>query len=136
VFVIAAHEEIMNRNHRSSPTYAYATAIAASTASQIAANDSPEDVSPAERLTWLVELMSRYAREFAQSSDSHESPRLAAAIVAHLKSLANDLPASGRLTDANEHWLEMWDGILSLHLRSDHQPNVPLRTLIERARAF
>jgi hypothetical protein len=136
VFVIAAQEEIMTRNHRTSHTSAYTTAITASTASQIAANDSPEDVTPVERLSWLVELMSRYAREFMQSNDGHESPRLAAAIVSHLKSLSNDLPASGRLTDANEHWLEMWDSILSLHLRSDRQPNISLRTLIERARAF
>jgi hypothetical protein len=108
----------------------------ASSASAIAANDSPEDVTPAERLSWLVELMSRYAREFMQSNDGHESPRLAAAIVAHLKSLSNDLPASGRLADANEHWLEMWDSILSLHLRRDCEPGLPLRALIERARAF
>ncbi len=105
-------------------------------ASQHAANDSPDDVAPAERLSWLVELMSRYAREFAQSNDGHESPRLAAAIVSHLKSLADDLPVSGRLTDANEHWLEMWDGILSLHLRHDREPNVALRALLDRAQAF
>ncbi len=107
-----------------------------SRASSMAANDSPDDVTPAERLSWLVELMSRYAREFMQSNDGHESPRLAAAIVSHLKSLSNDLPTSGRLTDANEHWLEMWDGILSLHLRVDREPNLPLRALIDRARAF
>jgi hypothetical protein len=111
--------------------------MAAATPSRMtAANDSPDDVSPAERLSWLVELMSRYAREFMQSNDGHESPRLAAAIVAHLKSLANDLPSSGRLADANEHWLEMWDSILSLHLRHDQAPNLPLRALVERARAF
>jgi hypothetical protein len=108
----------------------------ASHSSTITANDSPDDVTPAERLSWLVELMSRYAREFAQSSDGHESPRLAAAIVTHLKSLSNDLPASGRLTEANEHWLEMWDSILSLHLHRDREPSFPLRALIERARAF
>jgi hypothetical protein len=118
------------------PTSPMRTTSFASSATTIAANDSPDDVTPAERLSWLVELMSRYAREFMQSNDGHESPRLAAAIVSHLKSLSNDLPASGRLTDANEHWLEMWDGILSLHLRSDREPNLPLRALIERARAF
>jgi hypothetical protein len=47
---------------------------------RVAANDSLDDVSPTERLSWLVELMSRYAREFMQSNDGHESPRLAAAI--------------------------------------------------------
>ncbi|MGL4230606.1 MAG: hypothetical protein ACRDAM_01580 [Casimicrobium sp.] len=124
----------MHHNVRTSQSRAK-TVISSST-SPMAANDSPDDVTPAERLSWLVELMSRYAREFMQSSDQHESPRLAAAIVSHLKSLANDLPASGRLTDANEHWLEMWDEILSRHLRHDREPSSPLRALIERARAF
>jgi hypothetical protein len=105
---------------------------------RVAANDSPDDISPAERMSWLVELMSRYAREFAESHDSHESPRLAAAIVAHLRSLANDLPNAGRLAEATEHWIDMWDSILSLHLRAGDTSiaNPSLRSLIERAKAF
>jgi hypothetical protein len=95
-----------------------------------------DDITPLERLSWLVELMSRYAREFMQSSDGHESPRLAAAIVFHLKSLGNELPASGRLTDASEHWFEMWDGILSRHLRCDCERNASLQALIDRARVL
>jgi hypothetical protein len=103
-----------------------------------AANDSPDEVSPTERLAWLVELMSRYAREFADSHDSHESPRLAAAIVAHLRTLTNDLPKSGRMADAAEHWIDMWDAILSLHLRKGERvaANPSLRSLVDRARAF
>jgi hypothetical protein len=103
-----------------------------------AANDSPGEVMPAERMSWLVELMSRYAREFAQSSDGHESPRIAAAIVAHLRSLSRDLPNTGRLTEATEHWTEMWESILSQHLRKGDETigNPSLRSLIKRAQAF
>jgi hypothetical protein len=105
---------------------------------RVAANDSPDDVSPAERLSWLVELMSRYAREFAQSHDSHESPRLAAAIVAHVRSLIDDLPNDVRLSDAAEHWIDIWDGILASHLGHVDAPHrsASLASLIERARAF
>jgi hypothetical protein len=102
---------------------------------QIAANDSPDEVTPQERLSWLIELMSRYAREFVQSSDGHESLRLAAAILAHLKSLANDLPAAGRLTEATEHWIEMWDAILSLNLPAREITQQSLCSLVQRARA-
>jgi hypothetical protein len=116
----------------------HAAAINANTTTRVAANDSPEDVSPTERLSWLVELMSRYAREFADSHDSHESPRLAAAIVAHLRSLASDLPPSGRMADTAEHWVDVWDTILSLHLRKGEPmaSSPSLRSLVDRARAF
>jgi hypothetical protein len=86
-----------------------------------------------ERLAWLIELMSRYAREF---SESHESPRLAAAILTHLKSLASELPTSSRLAETTEHWIEVWAPILDHHVKPGNVTPQPLRGLIEKARAF
>jgi hypothetical protein len=81
--------------------------------------------------------MSRYAREFAESN-GHESPRLAAAIVAHLRSLGRELPRSGRMFESAEHWIDMWDAILSRHMRHIEASisNPSLRSLVERAKAF
>jgi hypothetical protein len=86
-----------------------------------------------ERLVWIIELMSRYAREFA---NSHESPRLAAAILAHLKSLSNELPSSDRLSETIEHWIDVWEPILNQHIKPGTTIPQPLRALIERARAL
>jgi hypothetical protein len=96
-----------------------------------AANDSFAPIP--ERLIWLVELMSRYAREYSQS---HESPRLAAAILAHLKALANELPTSQRLSETTEHWIDVWEPILDQHIKPGSPMPQPLRALIDRARAF
>jgi hypothetical protein len=88
-------------------------------------------------MTWLIELMSRYAREIAQSNDAHESPRIAAAIVVHLRSLLNESPPAGRLTDAADHWMEMWDAILALQLnKRAYGRDGSLRALVHRAQAF
>jgi hypothetical protein len=50
--------------------------------------------------------MSRYAREFA---NSHESPRLAAAIIGHLKSRGSGLPLEDQLSDTTQHWMDLWN---------------------------
>lgn len=96
-------------------------------------SDSESFAPLPERLAWLIELMSRYAREF---SDSHESPRLAAAILSHLKSLANELPPTARLAETTEHWIDVWAPILDQHIKPGVVLQQPLRTLIDRARAF
>lgn len=71
--------------------------------------------SAPDRLTWIVELMSRYAGEKA---DSHECPRLAAAIVTHLKAFLVDLPTHGQLADTVSHWLDTWEPLMERHLAS------------------
>jgi hypothetical protein len=97
-------------------------------------SSNADDFAPLpERLAWLIELMTRYAREF---SESHESPRLAAAILTHLKSLANELPTRSRLAETTEHWIEVWGPILDQHVRPGATLAQPLRGLIEKARAF
>jgi hypothetical protein len=109
-------------------------AMNASNAANAANAANGEDFAPMpQRLIWLIELMSRYAREFAQS---HESPRLAAAILSHLKSLANELPATDRLAETTEHWIDVWEPILDQHIKPGAAMPQPLRTLIDRARAF
>lgn len=79
-------------------------------------HDTPHNniANPArERLTWIVELMSRYAHEKDQS---HDSARLAAAIVNHLHALVAETPEHSPLADAASHWLDAWEPILSHHL--------------------
>jgi len=77
--------------------------------------DSPSPAAPMlgpstpDRLTWIVELMSRYAKE---KCESHDSARLAAAIVAHLKSFADDRSVAGQLAETVSHWLDTWEPIL------------------------
>lgn len=90
--------------------------------------------SARDRLTWIVELMSRYA---AEKCDSHDSARLAAAIVAHLKSLATDLPAGGQLTDTVSHWLDIWEPLLERHVAAQRpapSATTSLYQLVMRAR--
>lgn len=106
-------------------------------ANEPAANDATDAVSHAERMTWLIELMSRYARELAQSSDGHQSTRIAAAIVTHLRTLVNETPNTARLNDASEHWFDIWDGILSRQLNgATLARDESLRALVLRAQAF
>ncbi len=62
-----------------------------------------------DRLFGLVELMSRYARA---RLDGHESTRLAAAIVGHLRALADALPAAPQVHRDAEHWLQEWECIV------------------------
>ena len=71
--------------------------------------------SAPDRLTWIVELMSRYA---AEKADSHECPRLAAAIVTHLKAFLVDLPTHGQLADTVSHWLDTWEPLMERHVAS------------------
>ncbi len=87
-----------------------------------------------DRLTWIIELMSRYATE---KSDSHDSARLAAAIVAHLKSLSSELPSRGQLSETVSHWLDAWEPILERHIatqRPSTAASVSLTQLVMRAR--
>lgn len=71
--------------------------------------------SAPDRLTWMVELMSRYA---AEKADSHECPRLAAAIVTHLKAFLGDLPTHEQLADTVSHWLDIWEPLMERHVAS------------------
>ena len=95
--------------------------------------------SARERLTWIVELMSRFALE---KCDGHDSARLAAAIVAHLKSLASDLAENSQLADTVAHWIDTWEPIMERHLATQRviAPPAPpenlvsLTALIQRAR--
>lgn len=68
-----------------------------------------------ERMQWIIELMSRYAQERA---GEHESARLAAAIVSHLKSMVQDSVEGSRLADTATHWLETWEPILDRNCNS------------------
>lgn len=71
--------------------------------------------SAPDRLMWIVELMSRYA---AEKADSHECPRLAAAIVTHLKIFLVDLPTHGQFADTVSHWLDTWEPLMERHVAS------------------
>ena len=95
--------------------------------------------SASDRLTWIVELMSRYAGEKA---DSQECPRLAAAIVTHLKAFLVDLPTHSRLADTVSHWLDTWEPLMERHIasqransrHSDGDATSALAALVTRAR--
>ena len=93
--------------------------------------------SAPDRLTWIVELMSRYAKEKCESLDS---ARLAAAIVAHLKSFAEDRSVAGQLAETVSHWLDTWEPILEHHVSSQRaasdqsQSSSSLNKLVLRAR--
>ena len=87
-----------------------------------------------DRLTWIVELMGRYA---AEKCESHDSARLAAAIVTHLKSFAIEQPANSQLADTASHWLDTWEPILERHVaaqRSAAPVTSSLYNLVTRAR--
>lgn len=84
------------------------------------------------RLTWLLELMGRFARERA---DDHDSARLAAAIVIHLRALEAETPAESALATTVEHWLELWESVLERALaRHASVPAGSLFDLVRRAR--
>ena len=90
--------------------------------------------SAANRLTWIIELMSRFACE---KLTHHDSPRLAAVIVTHLNALeAETLPGS-QLSETVSHWLDTWEPILERQLalqgRSTSWPT-SLQQLVTRAR--
>ena len=90
--------------------------------------------SAPDRLTWIVELMSRYAKE---KCESHDSARLAAAIVAHLKSFADDCSVVGQLAETVSHWLDTWEPILERHIatqRPSAEATPSLYKLVLRAR--
>ena len=90
--------------------------------------------SAPERLTWIVELMSRYAKE---KCESHDSARLAAAIVSHLNSFADDRSVAGQLAETVSHWLDTWEPILQRHVFSQRvasDQSSSLYKLVFRAR--
>ena len=95
--------------------------------------------SAADRMTWIVELMSRYATEKA---DSHDCPRLTAAIVTHLKALLEELPMQGQFADTVSHWLDTWEPLMERHVaapqakasRPTLDAHASLTALVTRAR--
>jgi hypothetical protein len=65
-------------------------------------------IRPVDRLFGLVELMSQHA---SARLDGYESPRITAAIVGHLRVLADAMPDAPQVqTDANL-WLDHWENI-------------------------
>lgn len=94
---------------------------------------SPTDTASAhDRLTWIIELMSRYARE---KDHSHDSARLAAAIVNHLKALVAAVPDDTPLAEAVSLWLHIWEPILDRHLvRSSCDGGTATPSLLELVR--
>lgn len=90
--------------------------------------------SARDRLTWIVELMSRFATE---KLDHHDSPRLAAVIVTHLNALASETATGSQLNETVSHWLDTWEPILERQLtlrgRSNPWP-ASLQPLVMRAR--
>ena len=95
--------------------------------------------SAPDRFIWIIELISRYV---AEKADSHECPRLVSAIVKHLKTLLVDLPTHGQLADTVSHWLETWEPLMERHVASLHAASrnpladatSPLSALVARAR--
>jgi hypothetical protein len=70
----------------------------------------PGGASAQDRLFGLVELMSRYANA---RLDGYESTRLAAAIVGHLRALADAIPDAPQVHQDANHWLEQWEYIMA-----------------------
>ncbi|MCS6996544.1 MAG: hypothetical protein NZ533_06245 [Casimicrobiaceae bacterium] len=92
-----------------------------------------DTATPLERLTWIVELMARFAREKVHA---HDCPRLAAAILLHLKALGHELPNDSALSRTLEHWQEIWEDVLERSLRQQDAPSPPaLAELVRRAHA-
>ena len=104
---------------------------------------TPTDLAVAptvQRLTWLTELMGRFA---AEQSDGHDSTRLAAAILIHLRSLRSELLDGQGLASTAEHWIDNWEKVLEraasrkpLRDSASASPAVSLHSLITQARAF
>lgn len=87
-----------------------------------------------DRLTWIIELMSRFATE---KLDHHDSPRLAAVIVAHLNALAAETAPNSQLGETISHWLDTWEPILERQLALQGRTNAwpaSLLPLVARAR--
>lgn len=92
------------------------------------------DQTAYDRLTWIVELMSRFATE---KLDHHDSPRLAAVIVTHLNALAAETESGSQLSDTVSHWQDTWEHILARQLALQVRSNpwsASLRDLVMRAR--
>ena len=90
--------------------------------------------SACDRLTWIVELMSRFASE---KLDHHDSPRLAAVIVTHLNALAAETAPGSQFGETVSHWLDNWEPILERQLALQGRSNAwpaSLRKLVMRAR--
>lgn len=87
-----------------------------------------------DRLTWIIELMSRFATE---KIEHHDSPRLAAAIVTHLNALAAETAQGSQLSETVSHWLDTWEPILERQLALQGRSNpwpASLQQLVMRAR--
>ena len=68
-------------------------------------------IKPVDRLFGLVELMSQHA---AARINGNESARITAAIVGHLRALADAMPNAPQVRNDAEVWLDHWEQI-------DHQ---------------
>ncbi len=68
----------------------------------------PQSIRPVDRLFGLVELMSQHA---AARVDGYEAPRVTAAIVGHLRALADAMPDAPQVHSDAHVWLEHWERI-------------------------
>ena len=110
------------------PTFSIKQPIRAATSTETVSH------SACDRLTWIVELMSRFASE---KLDHHDSPRLAAVIVTHLNALAAETIPGSQLSETVSHWLDTWEPILEQQLsRQGRSASWPasLQPLVTRAR--
>jgi|GEM_PF-2893480 len=100
---------------------------------RLPSQDPPQPRSPdPARMIWLMELMGRYAREKLETDDS---PRLAAAIVIHLRAMHDEVDPQSAHSSTVDHWLEMWEAILERALtRRADEPSESLFQLVRRAR--
>lgn len=93
-----------------------------------------------QRLTWLAELMGRFASE---QVEGYDSTRLAAAILIHLRSLRAELLDGQGLASTAEQWIDSWEKVLDratsrkpMQSALSGTPPPSLHLLIRQARAF
>jgi hypothetical protein len=70
----------------------------------------PGSIRPVDRLFGLVELMSQHA---AARVDGYQATRVTAAIVGHLRALADAMPDAPQAHSDAQVWLEHWERIAS-----------------------
>jgi hypothetical protein len=68
----------------------------------------PHSIRPVDRLFGLVELMSQHA---AARVDGYQASRVTAAIVGHLRALADAMPDAPQIQNDAIVWLEHWERI-------------------------